>query len=256
MITIRADINDLQKIPGIKRSLVVIGKFDGLHQYHEKLIKIATKLAVKNYLQLIVLSFDSSFNSLNHQVNDQMMHPKEKESIFEDYFALDYYIELVVNENLQSYSQNQFMGWLKKTLKCQMLVEGSDFTFGTDKQGTVTDLKRYFGDENVYVLNRNSRSLSSTKIRDLLKKGKINQANKLLYTPFKLYVEANNRSTKKVVFPNLELSEGCYEGRVDDKQAATILLTNHTVELLDFDQLKNKKPEFITLVKYLGKTLK
>ena len=256
MITIRSDINNLVKIPGIKKSLVVIGKFDGLHKVHEKLIKIATKLAVKNNLQLIVLTFDRSFNFLNHQVDDQIMGPSEKAAIFGENFALDYYIELVVNENLQSYRQNQFMDWLKKTLKCQMLVEGSDFTFGTARQGTVTDLKRYFGADQVYVLNRSSRSVSSTKIRKLLKEGKISQANKLLFAPFKLYLEINDQSRKRVVFPNLALSEGYYQGLINGEQVVRFSLTNHTVELLNFDEINNKEPDFITLVKYLGMTSK
>ena len=60
-----------------------------------------------------------------------------------------------------------------------MLVEGQDFSFGARSTGNIGDLIDYFGKDNVAIIGRHN-SISSTKIRNLLEKGKVRRVNSLL----------------------------------------------------------------------------
>jgi FAD synthase len=77
-----------------------------------------------------------------------------------------------------------FMTWLKEVIKVEKIVEGSDFTFGKNKEGKVSDLKTFFGKKNVIILRR-LNTVSSTKIRRYLADGKIKKAQKNLLKPLK-----------------------------------------------------------------------
>ncbi|ATG97451.1 hypothetical protein [Mesoplasma lactucae] len=232
MVIINGDINDIQKIPGLKKSIVVVGNFDGIHTHHEKLLRKAQELAIKNDLQLVLVSFDRSWRTLFNQEDDRILKKEEKIEIMDGFFAIDYYIELEVNENLKSYQPKQFMEWMKKTLKCQMVAEGSDFTFGTNSKGTVKELKEFFGDDNVYVMRRKNLTTSSTKIRKLIADGKVDKANKLLYSPFKIYFATEGKRSREIIYPNIKIKEGYYQAKLNDKVNAVLRIDNKAAILI------------------------
>jgi len=184
MKTIKGDITKINQIDDLEKSVVVIGNFDGIHIYHQKLIRIAEKTALHDNLSLILVTFDQSFKDYFQKTDTKILPNEAKEALIGEHFQVDYYVELKVNKNITEYNKMMFMDWLKNVLKVQKIVEGSDFTFGQNKEGTVKDLQTFFGKKNVIILKRKKR-VSSTKIRQFLQKGKKKSAEKYLLIPLK-----------------------------------------------------------------------
>jgi len=184
MKIIKGDISQINEINGLEKSVVVIGNFDGVHKYHQKLFKMAQEIADQDNLSLVIITFDQSFEDYFHQTNQKIFSNEEKIDLIKNNFEIDYYIELKVNKNITQYNKMMFMTWLKEVIKVEKIVEGSDFTFGKNKEGKVSDLKTFFGKKNVIILRR-LNTVSSTKIRRYLADGKIKKAQKNLLKPLK-----------------------------------------------------------------------
>jgi len=185
MKVIKGNLTQINHIDNLQESVVVIGNFDGLHKYHQKLIHEAERIAREDNLTLILVTFDQSFEDFFRGTKNKILTNQEKIDLVQENFAVDYYLELTVGCDLMSYDKLMFINWLKEVLHVQKIVEGSDFTFGTDKLGTIEDLQKAFGTENVVVFKRRNHKISSTNLRKFIQEGKVKKANRYLLKPIK-----------------------------------------------------------------------
>lgn len=168
------------KLIGVRKSLVIIGYFDGLHPLHQKVVKTGIDVAKRNNLPVVLVTFSKKLKKPDTTITDDLMNSNAKIEFVEKKFQhINFYVEIKILEKTPNMKANDFMRWLKKTLKATKIVEGEDFTFGQGGQGNVEDLKQFFGEENVIVIPRNA-AFSSTKIREALARGDIQEAEKIL----------------------------------------------------------------------------
>ncbi|ATZ16475.1 riboflavin kinase/FMN adenylyltransferase [Entomoplasma freundtii] len=172
METFKGKIQDF-KLSTSQNSVVVVGYFDGLHHYHQELLRQASEIAQKNNLKLIVVTFSKKIGTSN-QTADLMSEKTKKDFLVQNY-QIDDYLILTVDDYLISLSPQDFVNWLKKGLKTVKMVEGADFRFGHFAKGNVATLQKTFGEENVTILPRQNK-VSSTIIREQLQNGKIDEA--------------------------------------------------------------------------------
>jgi riboflavin kinase/FMN adenylyltransferase len=109
MKIIKGDISQINEINGLEKSVVVIGNFDGVHKYHQKLFKMAQEIADQDNLSLVIITFDQSFEDYFHQTNQKIFSNEEKIDLIKNNFEIDYYIELKVNKNITQYNKMMFM---------------------------------------------------------------------------------------------------------------------------------------------------
>ena len=198
-------------------SFAAIGNFDGVHLGHIEVLNQAKKLSKKFNLPLSVLTFDP--------------HPREFFSKNENFFLLqklsdktqllkknniDYLIKLKFNKLLSELTPEQFVHKvLFESLSLKHIFVGKDFKFGKNRQGDVNLLeilcsKHNIGLSSVNLKNYDGNSISSTKIRENLKLGKIEKANKLLGRPYMisgLVIEGDKRG-RQIDFPTANISLG------------------------------------------------
>ena len=101
---------------------------------------------------------------------------------------------------------------LFKNLSLKHVFVGKDFKFGKNRKGDIDTLKNIGTKYNISVSSislktLNTVSISSSKIRELLKSGNIIEANKLLGRPYKisgLVIEGDKRG-RSINFPTANI---------------------------------------------------
>lgn len=201
-----------------KNTCLAVGAFDGLHQGHQQIIKEAVQAARKNNYPAGVLSFKPHPLAVIPGENPPpaIISRKQKISLLAD-LGLDYYFEQEFN---QQFAELRPVEFIKKILlnkiKVNTVVVGDDFRFAYKNEGNAQLLKEMAGLYNfktriISQLEAGNQRISSTRIRSLLKKGKLNKAAELLGRPFQLCgkVIHGKKRGRKLGFPTANLDLEC-----------------------------------------------
>ncbi len=180
--------------------VVAFGKFDGLHQGHQKLIRKAVSLAKSGQMPCVVCAFDMG-------AGDQLLTKEERRQMLEPW--VDVLIYCPFTPGLKSQEAETFLKeTVQQRLHAAYVVVGTDFRFGYQKGGDVRLLEekaKQYGYEPV-VLEKEcyqGREISSTYIKEALSEGDISLANQLLGYAFGVSgeVEHGNRLGRSLGFP-------------------------------------------------------
>ncbi len=167
--------------------VATIGSFDGLHLGHQAIIGELQKLAKKSNLPTTVITFEPSPAEffLKENAPIRLMHFREKFETLQE-LAVDVMCVLNFNFDMASLSAEKFIQViLVEGLGVQHLVVGHDFRFGKNREGNVALLEKQGKNFGFLVtvlptfLVKNAR-VSSTRIREALARGKIDEVESLL----------------------------------------------------------------------------
>ena len=201
----------------IKPSAAVIGNFDGVHRGHLEVLKNAKEFSSKSNLPLSVLTFDPHPREFfsKEKTNFLLQTVLDKAEVLSKN-NIDYLINLKFDDLLSELSPEQFVEKvLSESLSLKHIFVGKDFKFGKDRAGDINSLKSFglkyrIGLSSIKLKNQDGTSISSTKIRNNLKKGKIKEANELLGRPYMisgLVIEGDKRG-RQIGFPTANISLG------------------------------------------------
>ena len=202
----------------INSSTAVIGNFDGVHLGHVHILKQAKKLSRKLHLPLTVLTFEPhprEFFSKNKEFF-KLQNIIEKSRSLKEH-DIDCLIKLKFDYLLSELSPEEFIREiLCDNLSIKHVFVGKDFKFGKNRQGSIETLKTIGNNyklnvSDIEIKNKSGLAISSTKIREYLKVGKIETANRLLGRPYMIsdvVVEGDKRG-RKINFPtaNIRLND-------------------------------------------------
>lgn len=172
---------------------LAIGAFDGLHKGHQLIIERSKEIAAKENIPSAVLSFEPHPLEIipGHNPPPSIVSRKQKISILEK-MGIDYYFEQKFNKEFANLTAVEFIkDILVDKLKVDTVVVGSDFRFAKNNEGNVGILNEMaeihgFKTEIISQLHDNDDRISSTRIRRLLKNGKIKKAEQLLGRPYQI----------------------------------------------------------------------
>jgi len=178
---------DFEKLNHNCPSVITVGTFDGIHLGHQQLIKKVIQISKEEHLKSIVLTFDPHPRSvLKNSKNISLLNTfQEKENILIP-FGLDFLVKKKFTAEFSKMSSIDFVkNILIDGLNLKHLVIGHDHHFGRNRTANITQLMEYsklyhFKVTQVDAFKLNSISVSSTKIRNLIKEGNIDQANRFL----------------------------------------------------------------------------
>jgi len=169
-------------------SAVSIGKFDGVHAGHRKVIAELKSLAERDGLAAVVVTFDRHPLALLSPADcpTALVSVNQKLELLAE-TGIDATLVLEFNEALSSLPPEEFIGSiLVNALRAKRVLVGSDFRFGARGAGDVALLQqrgKTLGFE-VHVIDDvkpdNEHRVSSTWIRQLLSDGDIPAASALL----------------------------------------------------------------------------
>jgi len=194
---------------------LAIGTFDGLHKGHQLIINQAIKEARKNNYPAAVLSFHPHPLEIiaGKMPPPSVVSRSQKISILED-MGIDYYFEQEFNQEFAQLKPEEFINQiLLDKIRVKTIVVGDDFRFGYKNEGNVEILKEMgklhsYRAKIISQLHASDDRISSTRIRTLLKKGKIKNAEKLLGRPYQICGEVihGKKRGRKLGFPTANLN--------------------------------------------------
>ncbi len=205
-----------KKLEDIKQEapvVVTLGKFDGVHRGHQKLLHEVFEIAKKQKLKTCVFTFSVLPQAkLMHKKSMTILSNAERRAFLEN-IGTDILIECPFTDAIRNMEPEEFVQEiLIDRLKCRAAVVGTDFRFGKDRAGTPETLAEAGKKLGIDVriidkLMYGDREISSTFIREELVKGDIRKVNELLGYPF--YVEGpvvhGEHNGTKIGFPTANL---------------------------------------------------
>jgi len=175
--------DDLSPVALGSPSAVTIGKFDGLHRGHRKLLE-ALKEEKRKGLTAVVISF--RIPDENGDPKPQIFTKGEFRSILAG-FGVDVLISLTLTEEIRDMEAETFLrDILLGKLRMKTLVTGEFFSFGKGREGNLDYLCE--ASERLNFTLRSFRNIgmsragdfSSTAVRGLLAEGKVEEARNML----------------------------------------------------------------------------
>ena len=219
-----------------KKSIILIGNFDGVHLGHRKLFKLANSYKKKFKLNIGVVTFEPMpkmyFNK--NIKNFRLSNTSQKNKMLEK-LGVDFIITKKFDKSFSKIKSNFFIkNILSKKLQAKYIFVSNNFRFGNKREG---DVKQLIKNEKIYdykivkpqPLILGKKVISSTYIRLLLEKGSLRKANKALTRNWTIegIVQKGRQQGKKIGFPtcNIDIKDyviampGVYAVKVKQKNS-------------------------------------
>ncbi len=220
--------------------IACIGNFDGVHTGHQQLIKKCKELAKDKFLTAAI-TFDPDPATVygKDPKRKSICNNKQKEELLYQ-FGIDEIITIPFTKDVALIPKDKFIEFFLNHFDLDTLVCGPDYSFGHRGEGKVETLinstKKNFKVEVVDFLTYNDEKISSTLIRETIKKGDIKLANELLGYQYQPIISITNGV---VTSENLLPESGEYEIMIDGWHLQ--MLDNH----IDYKDCKGKQIRFI-----------
>ena len=202
-----------------RKSILLIGNFDGLHLGHQKLFRLAKKYKKKFKLNIGVITFEPMpkmyFNK--NLKNFRISNISQKIKILKKH-GIDFLIIKKFDKNFSKIKSYSFIKKiLYKRLDAKYIFVSKNFRFGNKREGDVNQLIQYEKKYNYKIINpkpfkRKNKIISSTFVRKLLFDGRIDIANRLLKRNWSIegLVEKGRQMGKVIGFPTCNININDY----------------------------------------------
>lgn len=178
----------------LKKAVVTIGTFDGVHIGHQQIIRELVEKSKKNGGESVILTFFPHprmiLNPENHQL--KMINTMAEKANILHQLGVDH---LIITPFTRDFSNLNAEAYIKEVLIEQIgmkeMVIGYDHRFGKDRMGGLNELKAFSSIYNYTVTEIAEEdvrdvAVSSTRIRNALYEGDVDTANQLMGHPFTL----------------------------------------------------------------------
>ncbi len=197
-----------------RRSIILIGNFDGLHRGHQKLFRLAHSYKKKYNLKIGVINFNpmpKMFFNKNLK-NFRLSNISQKIKLLNK-FKVDFVITKKFDYKFSKTKSIVFIKEiLNKKLNSKFIFVSNNFRFGNKREGNVNLLVK---NEKIYnykvvkpkPLINDKKIVSSSLIRNLLENGFLEKANKLLNRNWAIQgiVKKGRQVGKKIGFPTCNI---------------------------------------------------
>ncbi|MCD8329175.1 MAG: bifunctional riboflavin kinase/FAD synthetase [Lachnospiraceae bacterium] len=182
-------IHDTGKIRQDRPSIVTIGKFDGFHRGHQKILKEAAADRMGER-QVVVFTFSRSPQMVLAGREGTSLNTRREKLALAERFGADGVIEYPFTEEVRHMSAERFLREiLVDQLQACEIVAGPDCCFGYERQGDVAFLEakaRELG-FSLHIVEKeryDGAVISSSRIRESLARGDVENAAAMLGYPF------------------------------------------------------------------------
>ena len=187
--------------------VIAIGFFDGVHIAHRELIGAAVEEAKKRSLPVGVFTFAD--NDSIKKSTARIYSDDEKEQIISS-LGVDFTV-FADFASIRGLSKEEFIdNVLIRDFGCRVAVVGYNFRFGKGASGDAEYLKATLSEKGRSCIVKDEvtslgRTISSSYIKELISSGRIEEANRLLGSPygFSSTVERGDGRGKTLGFPTI-----------------------------------------------------
>jgi len=184
---------------------LAIGNFDGLHLGHQKILKSLVREAEKRRFPSCVLTFSPHPERAFGPKNILMLQTLEQRLEGISRYGVDLTLIAPFTREFAALSPQKFVNKiLADAFLAKVVVVGSDFRFGKNREGDIRLLRRLgakcgYRVSPIPPVRRRGAVVSSSLIRALIAQGRVGRANELLgrsYTVEGDVVKGENRGTR------------------------------------------------------------
>jgi riboflavin kinase / FMN adenylyltransferase len=198
-----------------KNPVLTIGNFDGVHLGHQRIFRLVKEKAQEIGGESVVYTFEPHpVEVLAPQHRPLLITPlEEKLRLIKDQ-GIDATILANFSDKFASQTPEDFVKTiLYDQIKIRQVFVGHDYTFGKDRRGNIALLKELgrrlgFNVEVVEAVRVGGLVVSSTLIRELIQKGEMREAARLLgrnYLFIGQVIQGHGRGSRKLGFPTANL---------------------------------------------------
>lgn len=167
--------------------VLILGFFDGVHRGHQEVIKKGIAIAKERKLKAAVMTFTRHpgivYRSVDMLDYAYLTPLARKEQLMES-FGVDILYEVNFTSSFGALSPQAFVDQYIIGWNAQVVVAGFDYTYGEKDQANMETLPDYakgrFEIVKVPRKEEGQQKISSTRIRQVIAEGKIDEANELL----------------------------------------------------------------------------
>jgi riboflavin kinase/FMN adenylyltransferase len=180
-------LQSLQNCGGLPYPVVSIGNFDGVHLGHQAVLRLVRERAQAHRGTVVVLTFDPHpLRVLSPTTELRFLSAPEEKLALLGEAGVDVVVRLPFTRDFAAQSPDEFMvRVLQEGLGTRELYVGKHFRFGQGRRGTIKNLieagpRLGFTVEAISPVMIAGSPVSSTRIRELIQAGCMNEAASLL----------------------------------------------------------------------------
>lgn len=172
------------------KSAVALGKFDGIHLGHRRLLERVLEQK-KHNLQTVVFTFDTSAASFFGGETKELSTKEEKRTVFSR-MGIDVLIEFPLNRETAATEPADFVTrCLAGQMQMVYLCAGPDLSFGKGGAGDYALLARYaktygYRVELIDKVRVDGEEVSSTRVRQAVRAGEMEKAAAMMGAPYRV----------------------------------------------------------------------
>lgn len=206
--------NDTRDFHIEEPTVVTIGKFDGRHKGHQKLLREMLRIRKKYGYKTAIFTFSTAPVALIQGKAQTVITTNQERRRNMDKMGIDYLVEYPFTTEAAHLSPEEFLRHiLVEQMNAKAIVVGTDCRFGYQRAGDaglLSQLSSKYG----YLLKvivkarEDDRVISSTYVKEELDQGKIEKVNELLGEPYTIYgtvVHGNHIGGSVLGFPTVNI---------------------------------------------------
>ena len=169
------------------KSAVALGKFDGIHLGHRRLLERVLEQKSQG-LWTVVFTFDTSAASFFGGETKELSTREEKRAVFSR-LGIDVLIEFPLNRGTAATEPAEFVArYLAEQMRTAYLCAGPDISFGKGGAGDYKLLSEYAGTcgyqvELIDKVRVDGEEVSSTRVRQAVREGDMEKVSVMLGAP-------------------------------------------------------------------------
>ncbi len=213
-------INDIKKISTpYKNAVITIGNFDGVHIGHQSLFHTVIEKADTNGGVSVAMTFEPHpARVLNRNGHPLLITLYEQKVELIESSGIDVLVCVPFTKEFATLTAHEFVeNILVNIIGMKVMVIGSDYTFGKNREGNLNLLKKCSERHDFELIvadwinasdNSQPNRISSTRIRELVMAGKVTDAQKLLGRSYQIrgtVKKGRDRGGKVLGFPTANI---------------------------------------------------
>ena len=198
----------------LKNPVVTVGTFDGVHLGHQKIMQTLVQRAKAiDGISVVITYHPHPLEILNNKHFPYLLTEKIKKEEFLKKMGIDYVLWLDFDKKLANLSPEDFIKqYFVGKLAAKEIIIGYDWHFGKNREGDYHLLKKFekiygYKTDIVKEVRRGKKIVSSTKIREYIRDGKLELAQKMLGRYYSILgkVVPGDRIGRQLGFPTINL---------------------------------------------------
>ncbi len=206
---------DIEQLRRDDKTVITIGTFDGVHLAHRQIVDKVLEISAHNNARSFIVTFEPHPQEvLKTKTPDikLLMSIDEKLRLFEKVGIQNVLVINFTEKFSKTTAREFYQNYIYGKIGLSDLVVGYDHLFGRDREGdfqTLLELGKEFGFNlnKVDEIDIDGMPVSSTRIRQALAEGKIEEANKLLGYEYSLdgIVIEGDKVGRTIGYPTVNL---------------------------------------------------